>query len=227
MYNDMTIVAVYPDRDDMLSSAISYAEINPMLSDIKVFVPTKRKYYTESLYSHYAHTHDATPLDYLRDQKSKYPDDLPAFGKVMKGKRGYMLNRMIMQKDLMDHYCTRVFDLLFSLYDHADRSEMSAFDKRFCGRVSKFLFDGCFEYELENGILENKDVKELRIMEDVKLRKKVISFLSAKFLGKEYQASAFVKNDREICHKVIISVFPAGENICSGWREAYYEKAVA
>ncbi|WP_242997717.1 DUF4422 domain-containing protein [Enterocloster clostridioformis] len=31
-----------------------------MLDKYKVFVPKKRRYYIESLYSHYAHTHDET-----------------------------------------------------------------------------------------------------------------------------------------------------------------------
>lgn len=34
---------------------LSYKEIEPYLHSIRVFVPTKRKYYIESLYSHYAH----------------------------------------------------------------------------------------------------------------------------------------------------------------------------
>ncbi len=39
---------------------ITRDEIEPMLDKYKVFVPKKRRYYIESLYSHYAHTHDET-----------------------------------------------------------------------------------------------------------------------------------------------------------------------
>lgn len=198
-----------------------------MHNDI-TFVPSKRGYYIESLYSHYAHTLDVIQLDYVREQiKNKYSDYLPSFDKVMKRKWGYMFNVMILQKDLMDNYCTWLFDLLFSLYGHVDQSEMYAFDKRFCGRMIELLFDVWLEYKLENGNLENKDIKELHIMENVKWGKKVASSLSAKPFGKKYRTSLLVKKSEEICHEIIIIAFPACEDVYPDCRKAFYGKAVA
>lgn len=42
---------------------LAYEELKPYLDKVKVFVPKKQKYYIESLYSHYAHTHYASHLD--------------------------------------------------------------------------------------------------------------------------------------------------------------------
>lgn len=192
-------VGMHTNKADMLSSVISYDEMKPFLLTYKVFVPTKRRYYIESLYSHYAHTHDVAHLDFIRDRiKSKFPDYLSAFDKVMRRKWGYMFNMMVLRKDLMDDYCTWLFELLFSLYENVDQSEMTAFEKRFCGRVSELLFNVWLEYELEKSYLENKDIKELHIIEDVRWVKKVISFLTAKFFGKKYCASALVKNSHRV-----------------------------
>lgn len=46
------------NKDNMLESVITYDEIKPMLGQYKIFVPQKRWYIIETLYSHYAHTHD-------------------------------------------------------------------------------------------------------------------------------------------------------------------------
>lgn len=36
---------------------LTYRQLKPMLECYQIFVPKKRKYYIETLYSHYAHTH--------------------------------------------------------------------------------------------------------------------------------------------------------------------------
>ena len=47
-------------------NVLTYQELKPYLGSIKIFVPNKRKYYIETLYSHYAHTHYAEHLDETR-----------------------------------------------------------------------------------------------------------------------------------------------------------------
>ena len=69
--------------------------------NIKFFVPKKRKYYIETLYSHYEHTHYASQLDITREIiAEKYPDYLKSYDEVVKHTYGYMFNMMIMQKDI-------------------------------------------------------------------------------------------------------------------------------
>ena len=53
------------------------SELRPMLRHYRVFVPRKRRYVIETLYSHYAHTHYGTQLDETRNIiREKYPEYL-------------------------------------------------------------------------------------------------------------------------------------------------------
>ena len=179
------------NRNDMLGSVLTYDEIRPLLGKYKVFVPRKRHYYIETLYSHYAHTHDESHLKITRNIiEKKSPDYLIAFDKVMRKRWGYMFNMMILQKDLMDDYCSWLFEILFELYDQVDKSGMSAFDGRFCGRISEIMFDVWIEKRLLGKTLQSSEIKELPYMEDVDWMYKVKAFLSAKFLHKKYRRSS-------------------------------------
>lgn len=83
---------------------------------MRVFVPKKRKYYIETLYSHYDHTHYSEQLDTTREIIERmYPKYIKSYDKIMKQRYGYMFNMMIMSKDLMDDYCTWLFNILFEL----------------------------------------------------------------------------------------------------------------
>ena len=101
---------------NIFDRVIKKNDIEPMLDKVKVFVPKKRRYYIETLYSHYAHTHYAEQLDKTREIiVEKYPDYIESYDKVIKHTYGYMFNMMIMKKDLLDSYCGWLFDILFEL----------------------------------------------------------------------------------------------------------------
>lgn len=179
------------NKKDMIASVISYAELEPMLKKYKIFVPKKRKYYIETLYSHYAHTHDGNHFDIVREIINiDCPEYLNSFDKVLKRRWGYMFNMMILQTDLMDDYCEWLFNILFQAYEKIDKTNLSAFDSRFCGRISEILFDVWIERKLEEGVVSKEQIKELPYMEDVNWKYKIKVFLSAKFLNKKYGASS-------------------------------------
>ena len=143
-------------------NVLSYEELNPYLGKIKVFVPNKRKYYIESLYSHYAHTHYAAHLDETRKIISeKYPAYLKSYDKVMKQTYGYMFNMMIMDKKLLDDYGTWLFDILFELKKRMKQRELSTFQRRFYGRVSEIIFNVWLDEKIKLGVLGRNEVKEL------------------------------------------------------------------
>ena len=52
---------------DPFENIITGAELRPILGQYWVFVPKKRRYFIETLYSHYAHTHYAEHLDATRE----------------------------------------------------------------------------------------------------------------------------------------------------------------
>lgn len=171
---------------------LSYKEIEPYLHSIRVFVPTKRKYYIESLYSHYAHTHYAEHLDIVRDIISQdYPAYLNSFDKILNHTYGYMFNMMIMKKELLNDYCTWLFDILFKAGQKINAGKENAFQGRFYGRISEIIFNVWLDEQVQSGKIKKKEVKEIPCihMEKINWYKKGSSFLKAKFLGKKYEGS--------------------------------------
>lgn len=164
---------------------LSQEDIEKLLESCDVIVPKKRKYYIETLYSHYAHTLDGVHLDQTRQIIARMtPDYLESYDKVMKQRSGYMFNMFIMNRDLVNNYLGWLFPILDQLFEEVDRSDMNAFEARYIGRVSEILF---------NVWLFNKQltVKEVPFIYFDKVNKieKVKSFLMAKFFGKKYGAS--------------------------------------
>ena len=185
------------DKKDIPGSALSYAELAPLLDQYSVFVPKKRRYCIESLRSHYAHTLDERHLDVCRDIISqRFPEDLAAFDAVLSRSWGYMFNMMILRQDLLDDYCSWLFSILFELYRELYDASMTEFEKRFCGRVSEILFNVWLERALHAGQISRKDIRELNFAEDVAWGPKIRGFLAAKFLGKHYSLSASARGSR-------------------------------
>lgn len=171
---------------------LTYNELCPMLGKYKIFVPKKRKYYIETLYSHYEHTHYASQLDITREIiAEKYPDYLKSYDEVVKHTYGYMFNMMIMQKRYLNDYCEWLFDILFELEKRIDPQELSSFQGRFYGRVSEIIFNVWIDGEIKLGKIKKNEIKELpyQHMEKINWWKKSTAFLKAKFVGKRYEGS--------------------------------------
>ena len=66
---------------------------------------------------------------------------------------------------MMDDYCSWLFNILFQVVERIDKSNLSAFNSRFCGRISEILFDVWLEYKLQTGEISKSEVKELPYME--------------------------------------------------------------
>ena len=171
---------------------LKYSEIRPYLGKIKVFVPQKRRYFIETLYSHYGHTHYSSQLDETRKIISEfYPEYLKSYDKVLHHTYGYMFNMMIMQKDLLNEYCTWLFDILFKLKERIKMPKLSAFQSRYFGRISEIIFNVWMDYQLSRGHIKKNEVKELHCvhMEKINWLKKGKMFLRAKFMHKKYDES--------------------------------------
>lgn len=181
----------YRRKNDIVGSAICYEEIKPMLAQYKVFVPKKRRYFIETLASHYAHTHDESHFLLVKEIIQRdCPEYIKAFDKTLNRTWGYMFNMMILKAELMDDYCSWLFNILYQVADQVDGSNLSAFDSRFCGRISEILFDVWLERKIEEGTLKKSEIKELPYMEQVNWPFKIKSFLAAKFMNKKYGRSS-------------------------------------
>ncbi len=175
----------YKTEEEKFKHLLTLEEVNKLLEDTDVIVPKKRKYYIENLYDHYKHTMYIEPLDETRKIiKKKYPKYLDEFDKLHKRTSAHMFNMFIMKKDILNDYCTWLFDILFELEKKIDSSKYDAFHARFYGRISELLLD---VYLNTNGI-NYKEVKVID-MQRINWWKKGTSFLKAKFLGKKYDKS--------------------------------------
>lgn len=183
---------LYNKSYNKFDNILGYEEIIPLLNKYKVFVPKKRKYYIETLYSHYKHTHYKIHLDIVRDIIiDKYPDYLKTYDEVLRQRYGYMFNMMILEKSLLNDYCLWLFDILFELKNRIHNQELSFFQGRFYGRVSEIIFNVWLKKQLEENKIEKSDIMEISYMHMEKINwiKKGSAFLKAKFFNKKYESS--------------------------------------
>ena len=179
-------------KEGDLASVLTLEEADTLLSKYKVLVPKKRKYYIESVYSHYSHTFDGGQLDAARKiLEQKYPAYLADFDQVMNGTSAYIFNMYIMDKTLSDAYCEWLFDILFDLEKQIDTSNMTAFEARYAGRVSERLFNVWLKHQVREGKLKASDIHEIPYlyMGKVDWYRKITSFLAAKLFHKKYDKS--------------------------------------
>lgn len=179
---------------DPFENILNFSELKPMLNKYFVFVPKKRKYYIETIYSHYAHTHYAEHLDITRQIiAEKYPEYLDSCEKVYKQTFAYMFNMMIMRKDLFDDYCQWLFDILFELENRiGDKvKDYDSFQARLYGRVSEIIFNVWIDHQINTGRIKASEIKELPCIytEKIDMVRKVKSFITAKFGHKKYKGS--------------------------------------
>ena len=173
------------ETDKKFESVLNEKELRDILKDTDVVLTKKRNYYIENLYSHYEHTMYIEPLDETRKIiEEKYPDYLEEFDKLHKRTSAHMFNMFIMKKEILNEYCTWLFDILFELEKRIDMNQYDKFHARFFGRISELLLD----VWINKNNINYKEVKVID-MENVNWIKKGSDFLSAKFTGKKYEKS--------------------------------------
>lgn len=167
------------------SCILTSDELESLIKKSDIILPKKRKYYIETLYSHYAHTHYAEHLDITREIISEnYPDYLISFDRVMKRRSAHMFNMFIMKSDKADAYCSWLFPILEELEKRIDVTQYDSFQARLFGRVSELLLDVWLDKNkypyTETAVLSTEKIDWSR---------KIKSFLAAKFGKKQYDSS--------------------------------------
>ena len=178
---------------DRLNMALKGEEAARLLAEHDMIVPAKRKYYIETLYSHYEHTHNRRHLDMAAELVDRmYPSVYSEYLRRVYGRTwGYMYNMFIMSKSDLNEYCEFLFPVLFEmekrLTEDGSLDKLSAFEKRLFGRVSEILFDVWLEKKMDEGTR----VAEVRCFytEKENILKKGMAFLEAKFIGRKYDSS--------------------------------------
>lgn len=142
-----------------------------------IIVPDKRKYYIETIRSHYNHSHYEKDLNETEKIiKELFPDYYISFEKVMERTWAHMFNMFVMRKDYFDEYCKWLFTILFELEKRIDISTYTVMEARVFGFISELLLD----VWLETKQLNYKEVN-VSFMEKQNWLKKGGLFLKRKF----------------------------------------------
>lgn len=175
-----------------LNAVLRKEELMPYLAKYKVLVPKRRHYYIDTVYNHYSNTFSQEQLDETRRiLMEQFPQYLESWDKVMKGRSIYIFNMFIMSRELTDRYCTWLFRVLAELEKRIDTTEMTAFEKRYAGRVSERLFNAWLDHEIRIENLKPSDICELPYLYlgEVDWPRKIKSFMMAKLFHKKYEKS--------------------------------------
>ncbi len=182
----------HPHEKDVWKAVLRESEIDGDLGKVRVFVPSKRRYWIETLYSHYDHTHYIGQLDETRKIiVEQCPEYVGSFDKTVKRTWGYMFNMMIMDRAVLDEYCSWLFDILFELRNRLGEEGLTPFHSRYYGRISEILFNVWLTEQQHQGKISSSEIKEIPLihMENINWWKKGKAFLMAKFFGKKYSGS--------------------------------------
>lgn len=165
---------------------LTEAEAERLLDGRDAVLPEKRNYYISDLYSHYADTHGAAALDAAGEIiRERYPGYSAEFERLHSRKSAHMFNMLIMKRTTLDRYCTWLFDVLSELEKRVPTDGMSAFDRRFPGRVSELLLDVWVNV---NGITFAEC--PYYNTEGSGTVRRAAAFLKAKLFGKRYEKSS-------------------------------------
>ena len=164
---------------------LSQAEAQKLLERTDCIVPARQRYYIETIYSHYQHTHYEQDLRKTRQILERdFPDYVQAFDRHMKERSGHMFNMFIMKKELADDWCRFCFAVLSALEQEIDLSGYDEYQARVFGRISEILLD---VWLIRNEISYAE--VPLVYTEKINWVKKGTAFLKAKFFHKRYKGS--------------------------------------
>jgi hypothetical protein len=136
---------VFGKKQDRILTSEQAANV---LKDCEVVLPKPRNYFIETNYSQYAHAHHSSDLDAARTVIAAYhPDYLDAFDRVMQRSWGHRFNMCIMRREVLDRYCSWLFDILFRLESQIDITGYSSYDRRVFGFLAERLLDVWLETE--------------------------------------------------------------------------------
>lgn len=170
---------------DPLDRVATGEELMALLADHDAVLPRRRRYYVETMRSHWDHTQPPEQLsEAVRVVEDLEPSYSAALEKALSARGAHMFNMMVMSADAFDSYCAWLFPLLSELTSRLDPAQYPPFQARYPGRISELLLDAWLTV---NGVT----YAELPTLspEPVDWSAKIRGFLAAKFLGKRYEKS--------------------------------------
>ena len=127
---------------DKWERVLDREQAEALLRKTDVIVPRRRRYYIETMRSHYEHSPHTVNADIelmgiiIRERQPAYA---PAFSQVMNGMSAHMCNMFIMKRELFDQYCAFLFDVMLEFDRRVDLTGRRPIQKRFF--ISEFMLD--------------------------------------------------------------------------------------
>lgn len=173
------------DRKEPFNLILTKKEAEKLLENTDILVTKKRRYYIVNIYNHYANTLYIETLDKAKKIIwKKYPEYADAFDKCMKRTYMHAFNMFIMKREILNEYCTWLFDILFDLEEELKDKDYNEFHARYPGRVGEILLD----VWLEKNRYTYQEIPFI-YTENINIFKKILMFLKANFLKEKYETS--------------------------------------
>lgn len=129
---------------DKFPMILSKEEAEGILKQCDLILPNKRKYYIESIQSHFIHL----PYTYEKDLsvlgetiKELAPDYYDAYEVVMNRRWAHMFNMFVMKKEYFDKYCKWLFLILLEVDRKIDVTGYTPMEARAVAYFGEFMLD--------------------------------------------------------------------------------------
>jgi hypothetical protein len=166
---------------DLWNCILTQAQAVHLLQDTDVLLPKKRRYYIETVYNQYVHSHPAAPLDLALQLAGETGPAYQAAAQGLKKRSWYHnCNMFLMKREIFDGYCQWLFSILAQVEAQVDISDYSQYDSRVFGFLGERLLDIYLE---ANGIAY-REVPTM-FMERQNWLKKGGAFLKRKFFPRK------------------------------------------
>lgn len=117
-------------------------ELRELAMKHDIILPRRRWYLIETNHQQYAHAHGERDLLFVREAvKDLYPEYLDAYDRRMKLRWGHRFNMMVMRREVLDEYCSWLFELLFEIERRMDKTDDYEKLPRVMGYISERLLD--------------------------------------------------------------------------------------
>lgn len=129
---------------DKFNCIIEQVELEELLKKYDVVLPAKRKYYIETLLSHYNHlpyTFEADTEKMRQVLAEVQPEYLEAYDRVMNRTSAHMFNMFVMKREIYDKYCEWLFSIILEADKRVDVAGYTPMEARAVAYFAEFMFD--------------------------------------------------------------------------------------
>lgn len=138
------------------------SDYQKILGKYDVLLPQKSvwKYSVRECYSQHGEGKDKDLVELRRVIQEIYPEYIAEYDSVLEGNNASYCNMMILRRELLDSYCTWLFEILFELEKRIDLSDYTPAQARVFGYLSEILLNVWIKHNrLSSGELYTK-IKE-------------------------------------------------------------------